>query len=74
MSFQKLDFVTRQSGTLTAVRRDVASTDDNSAKEANRLVEMRLPLNPATIQIGPDSHADIWALVKTVLVNISDLS
>ena len=57
-----------KSGTLTAARRDVTSDYGSDVVSGNRFVEMRLPLNPATIQITPDTHPAICSLVQAVLV------
>ena len=58
--FQPIEFVTRKSGVLTAERR--------TADLGNVFVEMRLPVNPASIRITSETHADVWKLVKTILV------
>ena len=60
--------MTVKSGTLTAARRDVTSDSESDVVSGNRFVEMRLPLNPATIQITLETHPTICSLVEAVLV------
>ena len=58
-----IEFVTRKSGVLTAERR--------TGDAGNVFVEMKLPVNPASIRITPETHEDVWKLVKTMLVRVS---
>ena len=59
--------MTVKSGTLTASHRN--ATSDSGC--GNRFVEMRLPLNPATIKITEEGPPEICELVKVVLVSIN---